>query len=250
MRLTILGSGTNLHPTRAAAGYFVETDRQLLLDFGPRTLRNLLKAGVDRHTLTHILFTHYHADHFSDFITFFFDALCHTMFVGPRPDLTLIGPPGTKRLFRTILKTFPSFGEATFRVRLREVSTRSFRLGRTRITPRPVRHSTSQACLGYRVEYGGKVIAYSGDAQYCPTLVALCRNADLAVLDCSFPAGHAGFNHMTADVCGQVAQEANVRHLVLSHFYEAAERADVRRQAATRFRGRITKGRDLLRLTL
>ena len=35
MRLTILGSGTNIHPTRAAAGYLVRTDHTILLDFGP-----------------------------------------------------------------------------------------------------------------------------------------------------------------------------------------------------------------------
>ena len=34
MRLTILGSGTNLHPTRAAAGYLVRSDQTLLLEIG------------------------------------------------------------------------------------------------------------------------------------------------------------------------------------------------------------------------
>ena len=68
MRLTILGSGSNIHPTRAASGYLVRTDQTILLDFGPRTLANLLKTGVNRHRITHILFSHYHADHFSDFI--------------------------------------------------------------------------------------------------------------------------------------------------------------------------------------
>ena len=36
MRMTVLGSGTNVHPTRAAAGYLVETDQLLLFDFGPQ----------------------------------------------------------------------------------------------------------------------------------------------------------------------------------------------------------------------
>ena len=80
MRLTILGSGTNVHPTRAAAGYLVRTDHTILLDFGPRTLANLLKTGVNRHRITHILFSHYHADHFSDFITYFFDAMIFTKY--------------------------------------------------------------------------------------------------------------------------------------------------------------------------
>ena len=96
MRITILGSGTNVHPSRAAAGYLVRTDHTMLLDFGPRTLTNLLKTGVNRHRITHILFSHYHADHFSDFITYFFDAMIFTKYEGgARPPLTVIGPRGT-----------------------------------------------------------------------------------------------------------------------------------------------------------
>ena len=72
IRVTVLGSGTNVHPTRAAAGYLIQTDQIFLLDFGPRTLTNLINSGVDRHRVTHILFSHFHADHFADFIPFFF----------------------------------------------------------------------------------------------------------------------------------------------------------------------------------
>src|SRR5689334_19299765 len=99
MRLTILGSGTNVHPLRAAAGYLVETDQPILLDFGPRTLMNLAKVGINRHDIRTILFSHYHADHFSDFITFFFDAVYYSKYVAVRPDLSIIGPRGTRNLF-------------------------------------------------------------------------------------------------------------------------------------------------------
>ena len=82
IRVTVLGSGTNVHPTRAAAGYLVETDHTFLLDFGPRTLSNLIQTGVDRHRITHILFSHFHADHFADFIPFFFDAVIFCKYQG------------------------------------------------------------------------------------------------------------------------------------------------------------------------
>jgi len=192
MRLTILGSGTNLHPRRAAAGYLVETDQPLLLDFGPRTLTNLIRSGTDRHRIRYLLFSHFHADHFSDFITFFFDAVYYSRFIGRRPDLTIIGPRGTRRLFGAMLRTFPGFRAARFRVRLREVADRSFRVGQTRILPGTVVHSARLHCLGYRVEHKGRVLAYSGDAQYCRSLVDLCREAHVAVLDCSFPADQPG----------------------------------------------------------
>ncbi len=248
MRLTILGSGTNVHPKRAAAGYLVQTDQLLLLDFGPRTLVNLRKTGIDRHRIRHIFFTHYHADHFSDFITFFFDAVYHSKFVGPRPDLSIYGPRGTKKLFGAILRTFPGFSSGRFRISLREVANRSFSIGRTRIVPRTVVHSPQLHCLGYRIEYRGSAFAYSGDSQYCGSLVRLCAGTDLAVLDCSFPANRPGIGHMHAGECGRVAQEAGVHRLVLSHFYPIAERYDVKRQAGTTFTGKILVGRDLLAL--
>jgi ribonuclease BN (tRNA processing enzyme) len=250
MKLTILGSGTNVHPARAAAGYLVQTDQTILLDFGPRTLMNLLKTGTDRHQVKYCLFSHFHADHFSDFITFFFDAVYYSKFIGQRPDLTIIGPRGTKRLFSVMLKTFPGFNAAAFRVRIREVADRSFRLGDTRVTPRTVVHSPRLHCIGYRLEHRGRVLAYSGDAQYCPSLVRLCRRADLAVLDCSFPANRPGIGHLHAGECGLVAQEAGAKHLVLSHFYPIAERYDVKRQAGRLFEDRITVGRDLLQIEL
>ena len=250
MRVTILGSGTNLHPHRAAAGYLVKTDQIFLMDFGPRTLSNLLKTTVNHHQIQYLLFTHYHADHFSDFITFFFDAVCHSKFVGRRPDLTVMGPKGTKALFGTILRSFPSFNDADFRVTLKEVGTRPITLGKTRIIPVPMVHSDQQHCLGYRIEYQGRKLAYSGDAAYAPNLIKLCRNVDVAILDCSFPKNRPGVSHMHAGECGQIAHQANVKHLVLSHLYPIADRFDVKKQAAQVFGGKITRARDRMILTV
>jgi ribonuclease BN (tRNA processing enzyme) len=250
MQLTILGSGTNVHPTRAASGYLVQTDQTLLLDFGPRTLMNLMKTGTDRHRITHLLFSHFHADHFSDFITFFFDAVYHSKYVGKRPNLTLIGPRGAKRLFGTILNVFPGFKSAKFQVTVREVADRAFAIGATKITPRTVLHSSNLHCVGYRIEHEGRVLTYSGDAQYCPGLVRLCDHADVAILDCSFPATKPGPGHMHAGECGEVAREAQLGRLILSHFYPVADRSDVRRQAGRRYDGPITVGRDLMTVTV
>ena len=250
MRLTVLGSGTNLHPKRAAAGYLVETDQVLLFDFGPRTLMNLLKVGADRHRLRHLFISHHHMDHFADFFTFFFDALFHTKFVAPRPALVIYGPRGTRRLFGTILKAMPGFSSASFRVTITELTDRTIRLGETRVTAGTVIHSPSLHCQGYRVEHRGTALVYSGDAEYCDGLVSLCRGADVAVLDCSFPVQRPGTGHMTARDCGRVAREARVKRLVLSHFYPVAERYDVKSQAGQEFGGRITLARDRMRIDI
>ena len=251
MRLTILGSGTNVHPTRAAAGYLVQTDQTLLLDFGPRTLTNLIKTGINRHRITHVLFSHYHADHFSDFLTYYFDALIYTKYEGGRrPPLTVVGPLGTKKFFRTLFATMPGFTRAPFQVHYKEVADRPFAIGKTRVVPRTVTHTANLHCLGYRIEYGGKAMAYSGDSQYCDGLIRLCDDVDLAVLDCSFPASRPNPVHLHAGQCGQVAKEAGVGRLVLSHFYPITERYDVRGQAGESFGGKIVVGRDLMVIKL
>ncbi len=247
MRLTILGSGTNMHPRRAAAGYLVETDRPFIMDMGPRTLANLVKTKIDRHRITHLLFSHFHADHFSDFITYYFDAVVYSKLVRRRPDLTLIGPRGSRRLFRTIFRTFPVFKDAPFRTTIEEVGDETFRIGDTRIRARHVRHTPSLSCVGYRVEHRGRSCTYSGDSMYCEELVELCDRSDVVVLDCSYPSARPGPAHMHAGECGRVAQESRAGRLILSHFYQDADRADVKRQAGRYFHGTIQKGRDLLR---
>ena len=251
MRITVLGSGTNVHPRRAAAGYLVRTDQTIVLDFGPRTLMNLIRAGVDRHRITHVLFSHFHADHFSDFITFFFDAVIYTKYEGGRrPDMTLIGPRGTIRLLKTVMASFPSFSTAPFHVEFKEVGDRRFSIGDTTIHPRTMTHVKNLHCVGYRVEHGRKALAYSGDTEYCTNLVRLCQDVDLAVLDCSFPANKPGPVHLHAGQCGLVADQASVGQLVLSHFYPIADRYDVRAQAAEVFRGPVRKARDLLTINV
>ena len=250
MKVTILGSGTNLHPTRAAAGYLIQTDRPILLDFGPRALSNLLKTGVDRHTIQYLLFTHYHADHFSDFLPFFFDTICHSMFSVVRPSLTIYGPPGTKRLFRMMFRTFPNFSDPPFRVTLKEVKDQPFTIGSTQVAPLPMTHSDNQTCLGYRLEYQKRSAAFSGDAMASSNLVSLCRHADVAILDCSFSSHQPGGSHMHAEECGKVANKAKAKKLILSHFYETADHSNVVAQARQHFSGPIVKGKDLLTLKI
>jgi ribonuclease BN (tRNA processing enzyme) len=228
----------------------VETDTTLLFDFGPRTLINLQKVRIDRHRLQHLFFSHYHADHFSDFITFFFDAVIQARLVAARPPLQIYGPRGTRRLFRTIFKEFPSFSSAPFAVTLTELTDETIRLGGTEITAGTVVHSKHIHCQGYRVVHRGAVFTYSGDAEYCDGVVRLCQGADVAVLDCSFPAQRPGKGHMTARDCGRVAREAAVKRLFLSHFYPIAERYDVVAQARAEFKGRVSMARDRMRIPI
>ena len=132
----------------------------------------------------------------------------------------------------------------------KEVADRAFMIGKTTVIPRTVTHTENLHCLGYRIEYGGKALAYSGDSQYCDNLVRLCGDTDLAVLDCSFPASRPNPVHLHAGQCGQVAREAGVDRLVLSHFYPITDRYNVREQAGEAFGGKIVVAQDLMSINL
>lgn len=75
--------------------------------------------------------------------------------------------------------------------------------------------------LAWRVEAGRKVIVFSGDTNgEGEGLVRLAMNADLFVAHNAVPEGATGVErrlHMPPSVIGQIAADAKVKRLVLSH---------------------------------
>jgi ribonuclease BN (tRNA processing enzyme) len=75
--------------------------------------------------------------------------------------------------------------------------------------------------LAWRVEIDGKSIAFSGDTNGQGSgLVNLAKDADLFIAHNAVPEGATGVErslHMPPSVIGQIAQEARVKRLVLSH---------------------------------
>jgi ribonuclease BN (tRNA processing enzyme) len=75
--------------------------------------------------------------------------------------------------------------------------------------------------LAWRIEAGGKVIVFSGDTNgEGEGLVRLARNADLFIAHNAVPEGATGIErrlHMPPSVIGQIAAQAQVKSLVLSH---------------------------------
>ena len=85
--------------------------------------------------------------------------------------------------------------------------------------PAPSRAEDARIYAG--VEIGGKVIVFSGDTNgEGEGLVRLAKNADLFVAHNAVPEGVVGVErrlHMPPSVIGQIAEDAKVKQLVLSH---------------------------------
>jgi ribonuclease BN (tRNA processing enzyme) len=248
IEVTILGSGAAQPQIgRANACYFIRTDLPLLFDFGPGALINMLKAGIDRDQLGYLFWTHLHADHFCEFIPFFFHTVCYSK-QHARGELVLYGPAGTRRLVHTILRTFPGFNKGKFKFQVKDIGPGKIRLGQTLVTACTVKHSPHLKALGYRIEYDNRSVAYSGDVCDEPGLVRLCKGADLAIIEATHPDAHATSNHLTASRACRAASKASAKKLVLTHFDPVWNGYDLQAESAGLFSGEIVVAQDLMKL--
>lgn len=96
----------------------------------------------------------------------------------------------------------------------------AFRSGDVAVSAVRVIHGGVPA-LAWRVEIGDKAVVFSGDANGRGNgLVQLARNADLFIAHNAVPEGVTGVErnlHMPPSVIGQIAEDAHVKRLVLSH---------------------------------
>ncbi|MEW6733503.1 MAG: MBL fold metallo-hydrolase [Acidobacteriota bacterium] len=250
----ILGSGTAVPtPTRGAAGYLVVVGEQrLMLDCGPGSTRKLAQAGFSLTDLDRVLVSHFHPDHICDLIAIIFGSRIPG-YARTRP-LEIVGPVGIKRLYEKLAEAFgrwlvPEEFELKFSELDASPTSTAILAGEGyTVAARTVAHSYPAYC--YRIETDRGVITYSGDTDYCDSIIELCHNADLAILECSTPDEAKINGHLTPGLAGRIAAAANVKHLVLSHFYPICEDIDILGQCRRSFAGQITLAQDLMRFTL
>lgn len=249
MRVVILGAGTAIPANGySPSGVYVQAGREhLLFDAGPGTAQRLRAAGVTIFDLDRIFLTHYHLDHCLDLASILFALRI------PEPrrtkSLVVYGPPGLKRLYRRLNDAFHGWlTPRSYGLTLKELKETTLRFNGYTVSTRWMNHSTK--ALGYRLEAGGKRIAYSGDTDICEQIVELGRNTHLLILECSVTDERKVAGHLTPTECGRIAEQANCRHLALTHFYPVFKGYDIRKRVRRHFRGPLTLARDLTAFTL
>jgi ribonuclease BN (tRNA processing enzyme) len=269
--LQVLGSGGPIaDDARAASGYLVRHDGEarVLIDAGGGTFQRFGAAGVSLDTLDVIAITHVHTDHAADL-----PALLKGAYFSDRADpLPVAGPDGNAR--------FP--GIDTFLARLFDAETGAFAYlaglldgsgSLFRLDPVVVDRSAREPVtvlddpdltvtaigvhhgpvpsLAYRIELDGKAIVVSGDQNLSTEgFVDFARGADLLVMPFAIPESAGGIArnlHARPSEIGTAAADAEVEHLVLSHFMARSLRNRDREIARVkqRYPGRLTAARDL-----
>lgn len=207
MQVTVLGSGS-AQPThrRASAGYLVEwRGGALLLDAAAGTYMRALKAGLDPARLRALVLSHLHPDHTADLPALLW---ARRQTPGLPPALTIVGPAGTAGLLERVQALYGSWLDVP-----RDVSPFPCELDGLLIQAFPARHSAEAVCL--RLVAGGRALAYSGDTGDCEGLRAACREADLALLECTTMDAQEG--HMTPADCEAVAAATHPKRVFLTH---------------------------------
>jgi ribonuclease BN (tRNA processing enzyme) len=94
---------------------------------------------------------------------------------------------------------------------------------------------------GFRVECGGRVLAYSGDTAQCDALVELAEGADLLLAEAAFRDGvdNPPHIHMTGSEAAETAQKAGSGMLVLTHIPPWYEKRLAVDEAKGHYDGRV-----------
>lgn len=235
VRIVVLGgSGAWPQAGQACSGYLVEHDGfRLLVDPGYATLPVLLThTGVE--DIDAVLISHGHPDHCADLspllrARIFADEAqsplpIYALSGAVEPVLSLDGPGALSDGYELIDVTA---GDA-------------FACGPFEVEALSLPHFVSN--LGFRLTADGRVLAYTGDTGPTVDLMDLARVADLLLAEATYPEEvperYAPYLS-SARQAGEVADQADVRHLILTHLWPGTNPEDAEAAARRGYPGEI-----------
>ena len=267
----VLGSGgPELEDKRASSSYLVWEDGQarVLVDAGGGSALRFGESGARMSQLDVLLFSHFHVDHSADFPAL----IKSSWFEDRKRPLPVYGPAGNEFMPSTIEFVSDFFGDrhgafrylsellvpgepASYKLQPHDVKANAtpavvFRQGDLAVSAVRVIHGAVPA-LGWRVETAGKVVVFSGDTNgEGGGLVRLAMHADLFIAHNAVPEGAQGIErrlHMPPSVIGQLAKDAGVKRLVLSHrmLRTLGQESRTESEIRKRYDGPVTFANDL-----
>jgi len=247
----VIGSGTGVPSLkRASPALVVKTSQTcILLDSGPGTLRQLLKANIRFSELDLILYTHLHPDHVTDLIHFLFASKYTPGFRREKP-VFILGPQGFLSFYNRLKSAFGRWVEVPEdKITLAEITpTSTWAHEDVYITPFATIHTENSQ--GYILQSEGKKIVYTGDTDFDESLVKSVENADLLICEASFPSNQKVEGHLTPVLAGELAAKAKAKLLLLTHFYPECEAVDMVKECLQHYSGPLFLAQDLLYLAV
>ncbi|MEW9677178.1 MBL fold metallo-hydrolase [Lentibacillus sp. L22] len=233
MKVTVIGYWGGFPGVKeATSGYLLQHDGfHLLLDCGSGVLAQL-QAFINVEELDAVLLSHYHHDHVAD-----------------------IGPLQFGRLVKTYLKSnmesLPIYGHALDSDKFNHLTYKNATTGiaydpdqTLKIGPFMIEFIETKhpvTCYAMRITAGDTVVVYTADTSMFPELVAFSKGADLLISECSLYQEQDGLpmGHMNSVDVGQLANDADVSELLLTHLPHYGDHQDLLHQAKEIYHGKI-----------
>ena len=225
-----------------------------VFDVGNAATRNLAKMGVNHGQIDAIFLTHFHSDHIDGLGELILQRWVSTGNAQPVP---VYGPPGVQKLVNGLRDVYAQdqtyrvahHGEAILPSSGFGGEARSFDLGTAQemvvykddhveVRAFPVDHAPVHPAVGYRISYKGRTVVLSGDTRASDAVRLQAKGVDLLVHealseplvrvigDAALQAGRPNVKKLMSDIvdyhtspeqAAQVAQDAQVGYLLLSH---------------------------------
>ena len=250
MEITLVGTGTGVpSPRRNPPCTLMKLgEKCAIFDSGPGTLKSLLGLGIDFLNLDILFYSHLHLDHISEFAAILFAAKIPPTI--RKKTLDVYGPKGLKEYYKNICEVYKgTLYTDAYRLNMEEIENKKISIDGFEISTKTLQHHDGG--MGYRITTpGDKVVVYSGDTGYCNEIIELSRDADLLILECSFPDEIKMKGHLSPVTAGKVAHEANAKKLVLVHMYPVCDQHDLIGACKKEFSGEVLIGEDLMRFEL
>lgn len=274
MEITVLGTGSPV-PTleRAGTSIAIEIDDEtLLVDCGPGTTHRCIEHGVHPAAIETLFFTHQHMDHNADFFHF----VIASWSLG-RESLTVSGPPGTDRLLAALTDVYrediayrKGFYDNTGIEDIEWIETdddlvvegEDWRASALRVD-----HSIET--YAYRFDTDAGSFVFSADTTPISSLSEFAAGADVLLQDACVarettpPRDQQGLvwerltepmsdaqadrlsrTHCSPTEAGEIAAEAGVETLVLTHLLPYRDTDAMVEEAASAFGGEIVVAED------
>ena len=201
LELSFLGSGNAFASEGRYWSSFLLNGRYLL-DAPPTLLPHLKRLGVPPNDISTVFISHFHGDHFLGLPFLFLEYLHMTP---RRENLYIVGPPGVERVIESLADmAFPNLTRADVgykRLYLEADADRQQTVDDLSFQAFPMEHAGEDLeAFGYRLSLADKMVAYTGDTEFCDQIFTLAEGVDVLVLDCSYSEDRGPYHVSCTDV--------------------------------------------------
>ena len=107
----------------------------------------------------------------------------------------------------------------------------------------------TEESLAYKFIENRKILVISGDTDFDEGLIKFSKDADILILECSHANNIKIKGHFIPKECGEIANKANPKKLILTHFYPTSPER-IRLKETQKIFKNTTLAEDLMNIQL